>query len=222
MHSGADTLAGGFPHSDIHRSLPGYRLPMAFRRFLRPSSPLDAKSSAMRPYWFDHPDRTPTAALATPESERSVYDRPAATINGLLGRSTRTSETSPRHGHQLKTLRLFSVRHPTFVGTRKTVSDPRWGPLLVVMHLSERRVLPGVRRSSPSLAPRWGGGDTISHQDAVKLPEPQFRQGFADFRLRGPPEAGGASGLRVRRHEQLGRRAGRRLSGLAQGGPRGR
>ena len=39
----------GFPHSEIPRSRPGYRLPRAYRRFLRPSSPLDAKTSAVCP-----------------------------------------------------------------------------------------------------------------------------------------------------------------------------
>ena len=60
MHSVYDTLSGGFPHSDIYRSQPGYRLPIAFRRFQRPSSPLDAKSSTVCPYWFDQSDLMPT------------------------------------------------------------------------------------------------------------------------------------------------------------------
>ena len=59
MHSVCDTLAGGFPHSDIYRSQPGYRLPVAFRRFQRLSSPLDAKSSTVCPLWFDQPDQAP-------------------------------------------------------------------------------------------------------------------------------------------------------------------
>ena len=59
MHSVHDTLAGGFPYSEIHRSQLGYQLPVAYRRFQRPSSPLDAKSSAMRPYWSDHSYQTP-------------------------------------------------------------------------------------------------------------------------------------------------------------------
>ncbi len=59
MHSVHDTLAGGFPHSDIYRSQLGYQLPVAFRRFQRPSSPLDAKSSTVCPYWFDQSDLMP-------------------------------------------------------------------------------------------------------------------------------------------------------------------
>ena len=65
MHSVYDTLAGGFPHSDIYRSQLGYQLPVAFRRFQRLSSPLDAKSSAVCPSWFDHSDRTPILAFTT-------------------------------------------------------------------------------------------------------------------------------------------------------------
>jgi hypothetical protein len=49
MHSVRDTPKGGFPHSEIHRSQLGYQLPVAYRRFQRPSSPLDAKSSTARP-----------------------------------------------------------------------------------------------------------------------------------------------------------------------------
>ena len=49
MHSVHDTLAGGLPHSDIYRSQLGYQLPVAFRRFQRLSSPLDAKSSTVCP-----------------------------------------------------------------------------------------------------------------------------------------------------------------------------
>ncbi len=63
MHSVHDTLAGGFPHSDIYRSQPGYRLPIAFRRFQRPSSPLDAKSSTVCPSWFDQSDLMPILCI---------------------------------------------------------------------------------------------------------------------------------------------------------------
>lgn len=39
-----------FPHSEILVSQPGYRLHEAYRRFLRPSSPLNAKTSTVCPY----------------------------------------------------------------------------------------------------------------------------------------------------------------------------
>jgi hypothetical protein len=48
MHSAVGTLSCGLPHSEIQRSQPGYRLLLAYRRFPRPSSPLDAKTSTVR------------------------------------------------------------------------------------------------------------------------------------------------------------------------------
>ncbi len=45
MYSVRDTLAGGFPHSDIAGSKLYCQLPRAFRRLTRPSSPVIAKAS---------------------------------------------------------------------------------------------------------------------------------------------------------------------------------
>ena len=60
MHSGMDDprKRAGFPHSEILGSKPGYRLPEAYRRFQRPSSPLDAKTSTVCPLvaFSRHPD----------------------------------------------------------------------------------------------------------------------------------------------------------------------
>ena len=47
MYSGWDTLAGGFPHSDIHGSKLGRQLPVAFRSHPRPSSASGAKASTV-------------------------------------------------------------------------------------------------------------------------------------------------------------------------------
>ncbi len=48
MYSDDDTAdAGGFPHSDISGYNASYRLPRAFRRLARPSSPLTAKASTV-------------------------------------------------------------------------------------------------------------------------------------------------------------------------------
>lgn len=38
----------------------GYQLPWAYRRFLRPSSPLDAKTSTVCPFKLDRVDPTPS------------------------------------------------------------------------------------------------------------------------------------------------------------------
>ena len=67
MHSARDTPKGGFPHSEIHRSQLGYQLPVAYRRFQRLSSPLDAKSSAVCPLWFDQP--TVRRGVRTPQQQ---------------------------------------------------------------------------------------------------------------------------------------------------------
>ena len=55
MNSGWDTLAGGFPHSDIGGSKLHCQLPPAFRRLARPSSPVIAKASTtctLSRYWL--------------------------------------------------------------------------------------------------------------------------------------------------------------------------
>ena len=52
---------GGFPHSDIFGSQPGCRLPEAFRRLQRPSSPLAAKASTVCAYSLDHIIESSTA-----------------------------------------------------------------------------------------------------------------------------------------------------------------
>ena len=50
MHSARSDLTVGLPHSEIQGSRVGYHLPLAYRRFQRPSSPLNAKTSTMCPY----------------------------------------------------------------------------------------------------------------------------------------------------------------------------
>ena len=88
MHSACGTPKGGFPHSEIHRSLPGYRLPVAYRRFQRLSSPLDAKSSAVCPSWFDHTDHTPIRIA--PPRHMPDRQRPPSSAEGQDNRPTPT------------------------------------------------------------------------------------------------------------------------------------
>jgi hypothetical protein len=54
MDSGMDTLAGGFPHSEICGSQLVCQLPAAFRRLPRLSSPVVAKASTVCTYSLDH------------------------------------------------------------------------------------------------------------------------------------------------------------------------
>lgn len=52
----------GLPHSEIRGSQPSYRLLSAYRRFSRPSSPLNAKASIMCPFSLGHAYLTPCGA----------------------------------------------------------------------------------------------------------------------------------------------------------------
>ena len=72
MHSGLNDLAVGLPHSEIPGSKLGYQLPWAYRRFLRPSSPLDAKTSTVCPFTLGHVDRMPSGRLVS--DRRSLTD----------------------------------------------------------------------------------------------------------------------------------------------------
>jgi hypothetical protein len=53
MYSANDTLAGGFPHSEICGSKLVCQLPAAYRRLQRPSSPVIAKASTTCTYSLD-------------------------------------------------------------------------------------------------------------------------------------------------------------------------
>ena len=53
IYSGAVTLAGGFPHSDIPGSKLACQLPETLRRLPRPSSPVIAKASTTCTYSLD-------------------------------------------------------------------------------------------------------------------------------------------------------------------------
>src|SRR5690606_11560058 len=54
IHVGIVHKCTGFPHSDICGSNASYRLPTAFRRLVRPSSPLTAKASTVYAYSLNH------------------------------------------------------------------------------------------------------------------------------------------------------------------------
>ena len=62
MHSGQSHLSVGLPHSEIRGSQPSYRLLSAYRRFSRPSSPLNAKASITCPFSLGHAYLTPCGA----------------------------------------------------------------------------------------------------------------------------------------------------------------
>ena len=53
MNSAKDDLSAGFPHSEICGSKPVCWLPAAYRKLLRPSSPVIAKASTICTYSLD-------------------------------------------------------------------------------------------------------------------------------------------------------------------------
>ena len=81
MHSGLNDLTVGLPHSEIPGSKLGYQLPWAYRRFLRPSSPLNAKTSTVCPFTLGHVDRMPSDRLAS--DRRSLTDAHAGPFCSL-------------------------------------------------------------------------------------------------------------------------------------------
>ena len=56
----------GLPHSEIRGSQPSYRLLSAYRRFSRPSSPLNAKASITCPFSLGHAYLTPAGGRCMP------------------------------------------------------------------------------------------------------------------------------------------------------------
>lgn len=74
IYSGAVTLAGGFPHSDISGSKLIYQLPETFRRLSRPSSPVIAKAFTICTYSLDPITLKPEPFL---NSNFVVHETPA-------------------------------------------------------------------------------------------------------------------------------------------------
>ena len=69
MHSDRSHLLVGLPHSEIRGSQPSYRLLSAYRRFSRPSSPLNAKASIMCPFSLGHAYLTPSGGRCMPRPD---------------------------------------------------------------------------------------------------------------------------------------------------------
>ena len=93
MYSESDTLAGGFPHSDISGSMLICQLPGAFRRLPRPSSPVIAKASTTCTYSLDPIALNPharcrlrnTRPKAPSPSEQSCKCLPCAPLHPTCG-----------------------------------------------------------------------------------------------------------------------------------------
>jgi hypothetical protein len=86
MYSANDTLAGGFPHSEICGSKLVCQLPAAYRRLQRPSSPVIAKASTTCTYSLD------PIGLRTWQHENQVKDQACVKFAASQFHS-RTTET---------------------------------------------------------------------------------------------------------------------------------
>jgi hypothetical protein len=73
MNSGGDTLAGGFPHSEIPGSKLVCQLPGAYRRLRRPSSPVIAKASTVCAYSLDHITPKRRGHMALVDAANATY-----------------------------------------------------------------------------------------------------------------------------------------------------
>jgi hypothetical protein len=69
-----DLKEAGFPHSEISGSKPICRLPAAYRRLSRPSSPIIAKASTTCTYSLDPITLLPRGPLAGPPSKSNQGD----------------------------------------------------------------------------------------------------------------------------------------------------
>lgn len=77
-------LPGGLPHSEILGSQLGYQLPKAYRRFLRPSSPLNAKTSTIRPFRLDPVDPIPIFQPKSVASLRRGFCEPRQLMSSSI------------------------------------------------------------------------------------------------------------------------------------------
>src|SRR3954470_22000673 len=75
----SDLKEAGFPHSEISGSKPICRLPAAYRRLSRPSSPIIAKASTTCTYSLD-----PITLLPLIEAKRAMATKVAATLGNRI------------------------------------------------------------------------------------------------------------------------------------------
>ena len=100
MYSGADDpRRAGFPHSEIRGSAPICRLPAAYRRLSRPSSPVIAKASTACTYSLDPITLPP---VARPSSHRA----------SLISACARLPPFSIRQAHD-------AIHNPVCAGARQ-------------------------------------------------------------------------------------------------------
>ena len=111
MYSANDTLAGGFPHSEICGSKLVCQLPAAYRRLQRPSSPVIAKASTTCTYSLDPITLSPRALHARIKATGELV---FAASEVLLCSSNATIQSLPIPIHHSPQ----AIEHPRFTENR--------------------------------------------------------------------------------------------------------
>ena len=152
MYSGWDTLAGGFPHSDIGGSKLHCQLPPAFRRLARPSSPVIAKASTTCTLSLD-----PITLRSVPRAQDHSRTRACARrLRGWFkpGRRECNHTTHAAHVSSTRTAHFFHFvkdRTAFLVKTRTKQTSIRLVLTSVVEAVGIEPTTPGLQsRCSPS------------------------------------------------------------------------
>ncbi len=160
MDSGRDTLAGGFPHSEISGSVLVCQLPGAFRRLPRLSSPVVAKASTACAWSLDPP--TPTAAVG-------AASRLVATLSSFVDLYFVTlALLSPARVGRFQERALSAGRPPTRRPVVRRASAPAARASLRCIALPTLLKSPQKAKRLPSPPSRAGPhrrqADTASHR----------------------------------------------------------
>ena len=119
MHSASGGLTAGLPHSEIPGSMLGYQLLWAYRRFLRPSSSLDAKTSTVCPL-ANRTNPTPRSLATgwqtrTRDDSRAPRNSPRPSVFHPLRGFRRIASMNPEgfHRRSYSMLAFFVLTSPS-------------------------------------------------------------------------------------------------------------
>ena len=173
--------AAGFPHSEIYGSTPVCRLPVAYRRLPRPSSPLDAKTSTVHPSSLDHVYRSPSPrAVGTAATAIARRHGPVPRSHRKGARLVTPASTRDRPTHRC------TARTPASAGGesathKKTLRDK-------TIHL-EKSSAPGLAPGGFHILANADEGTPVELDPIVRVPSKRYQE------IVGRPSAGVAAGV---------------------------
>jgi hypothetical protein len=133
MDSVQDTLAGGFPHSEILGSKLVCRLPEAYRGLPRPSSPVAAKAFTMCAYSLDHitPKRRDrmdwcyvNATIPRSNASSHAFDSPYFFTSRIVKERVQLSVRGQKTFNERRTRRMSCVFCESGGADRDRTGDP--------------------------------------------------------------------------------------------------